>query len=487
MEDKILSIRKNAVLNIIRTLLSIIFPLVTFPYVTRVLGPVGLGKTQFASNFISYFVMFAGLGIGTYGIREIAKKRDNKQELSKVAKEIFILNLIPTIISYFLLGITLFVVPKLNPYRNLLFVYSATILFSTIGIEWFYNGLEQYVYMTVRQLFFQILSFLSIFIFVRSNEDYLNYAILSVIANVGANVCNFIHSRKYVDWRVKGKLEISTHLKPVFILFGTRVAASLYVSLDTTLLGFITDDSQIGYYESANKISRVVVSLITSVTAVLLPRLSYYLKNNEKERFNELLRKSFYGMLMFALPIAAGLFLLSGEVTVLISGKSFIPAIPTMRVLSALILVIPLSGFMGNQLFIPMGKEKITLYAMLVGAFVNVSLSVWFIFLWGAFGAAFASLLAEFSIVVVYFVFAYKWKLFLFEYKELFQFFISVVLMATFIIVIQKFNFMNALVITLSVIFGAFIYGLQLFLFKNKTFMEFYKELKNRITCKRND
>jgi len=487
MENKILSIRKNAVLNIIRTLLSIIFPLVTFPYVTRVLGPVGLGKNQFASNFISYFVMFAGLGIGTYGIREIAKKRDNKQELSKAAKEIFILNLIPTVISYFLLGITLFVVLKLNPYRKLLFVYSATILFSAIGIEWFYNGLEQYVYMTVRQLIFQILSLLLIFIFVRSAEDYLNYAILSVIANVGVNVCNFIHSRKYIDWRVKGKLEISRHLKPVFILFGTRVAASLYVSLDTTLLGFITDASQIGYYESANKISRVVVSLITSVSAVLLPRLSYYLKNNKNERFNELLRKSFYGMLMFAMPITAGLFLLSGEVTVLISGKNFVPAIPTMRVLSLLILVIPLSGFIGNQLFIPMGKEKITLYAMLVGAFVNVSLSVWFIFLWGAFGAAFASLLAEFSIVIVYFVFAYKWNLFSFEYKELFQFLISVLLVALFIIMIQKLNLVNVLAIILSVVFGAFIYGLQLFLVKNKTFIEFCGQIKNRIAYKNID
>ena len=152
------SIKRNAFLNILRTLLSIIFPLITFPYATRVLQPEGIGKVQFSAGIISYFVMFAGLGIGTYGIRETAKKRDNRQELIKVTKELFVLNLIPTTIAYLLFGLALFVIPKFSSYRNLLIIYSSIILFTTIGIEWLYSGLEQYAYITIRQFIFQLFS-----------------------------------------------------------------------------------------------------------------------------------------------------------------------------------------------------------------------------------------------------------------------------------------------------------------------------------------
>lgn len=474
------SIKRNAVLNMGRTLLSIIFPLITFPYATRVLLPEGIGKTQFALGIVSYFVMVAGLGIGTYGIRETAKQRDDAESLSKVTKELFLLNLIPTFTSYILFGIALLVVPKFSAYRSLLIVYSATILFTTLGIEWLYIGIERYSYITLRQLFFQICSLIALFVFVRQKEDVLKYAAISVFANVGANTCNFVHSRKYIKWRLPVKLEITRHLKPVFILFGTRVAASLYVTLDTTLLGFLTDDTQVGYYEAANKMTRVVVSLITSVTAVMLPRLSYYVEKKDIASFRMLLERSFDILILFALPLSAGLFLLSQNVILIVSGFDFLPALSAMRVLSLLALMIPLSSFFGNQIFIPLGKERISLYAMLTGAVINIVLSVILIKCYGAFGAALASLVAETGIVLFYFIVAVRQKLFSCKPTSLVHYVVGVAVMLINVSLVNQSDISLVPKTIMSVITGMLSYAFVMFVMRDRTFLYICNCIKTR-------
>ena len=479
------SIKRNAFLNILRTLLSIIFPLITFPYATRVLQPEGIGKVQFSAGIISYFVMFAGLGIGTYGIRETAKKRDNRQELIKVTKELFVLNLIPTTIAYLLFGLALFVIPKFSSYRNLLIIYSSIILFTTIGIEWLYSGLEQYAYITIRQFIFQLFSLILLFIFVRQKNDVVKYGAICVFANVVANVCNFIHSRKYINWRKPVKLELKHHLKPVFILFGMRVAASLYVTLDTTLLGFLSGDAQVGYYESANKMTRIVVSLITCVTAVMLPRLSYFVEKNDKESFNNLIRQSFDILLLFSLPMTAGLFVLRNNIITIISGSRFLPAVPVMGILVPLVLVIPLSSFMGNQIFLPLGKENISFYAMFTGAVINLGLSVFLIKKYDAFGAAFASLLAETCITIFYFVVAIKQKLFSASKKSIVHYLFSTVFIATIIYLINCLNTNLYLKTILSIILGICFYAIALIILRDETFFNLYGQIKERLLKKK--
>ncbi len=475
------SIKRNALLNIIRTSLSIIFPLITFPYATRILQPEGIGKAQFSSSIISYFVMIAGLGIGIYGIRETAKWRDNAEDLTQITKELFFLNLLPTIFAYILLCVTLFFIPKFNAYKKLLLIYSATILFSTIGLEWLYSGLEQYAYITVRQFAFQFLSLILLFVFVKGEGDVSKYALISVFANVGSNICNFVHSRKYINWKQPVKPEILKHLKPVFILFGMRVAASLYVTLDTTLLGFLTEDTQVGYYEVANKMTRIVVSLITSVTAVMLPRLSFFVAKNDFTAFTTLSEKSFEMILLFSMPMSAGLFVLSENIVLLVSGTQFEFAIPVMRVLSILVLIIPISNFFGNQIFLPLGKEKISLYAMLIGAVVNIVLSVFFIYQFGAFGAALASVIAETSIAIFYLIIAAMHSIFTVLVKPLLHYIIATGIMTGAVF------FLNHLPVSLgakticSVLGGMVIYGIFLFAIHDNAFIELSLRLKNKL------
>ena len=222
------SIKVNAFLNIIKTLMSVIFPLITFPYASRILLPEGIGKVQFALSIISYFSLLATLGITSYGVREGAKYRDSRGMLSIFAKEIFVINLCSTVFSYLLLIIAIMIVPKFFEYKSLLIVCSSSILFTALGMEWLYTAVEDFKYITIRSIIFQFLSLVLLFAFVHSEEDVLAYAAISVFSNVGSNVFNFFNSKKYITFKgIKVRFEnIKNHIGPVMILFVMAVTSS---------------------------------------------------------------------------------------------------------------------------------------------------------------------------------------------------------------------------------------------------------------------
>lgn len=474
------SIKKNALLNAFRTTMSIIFPLITFPYATRILLPAGIGKVNFASGIISYFTMIAGLGIGTYGIREAAKRRDDKEALSKVSKELFLVNLISTVVAYILLVVALIFIRKFQDYRNLLIIFSATIFFTTIGIEWLYTALEEYRYITIRSILFQFISLVLLFIFVQKKDDYLKYAGISVFSNVGSNLCNLIHSRRYINWKQKFQLNLSQHMKSVFVLFGTRVAAGIYTVLDTIMLGFIKTDQDVGYYTAANKLTRVVVTVVVSVTSVLLPRLSYYVKNNEMSGFQTLFNKSLNYILLFSIPAVCGLYALSDNIIILLSGKDFLPAIPIMHVICLIVFIVPFSGLLGTQLFIPLGKERYTLFAMILGAVLNFTLNYFLIPRYAAVGAAIASVIAESFIAIVYFILAKKYIDYKLLIKPVFQYIIASAFMFIGVLFIKKI-ISNVIVCTIiAICCGTIIYTIVLLLVHNVFLVNIIASIKQQ-------
>jgi len=480
--SKTASIKHNAIINVVRTLLSIAFPLITFPYATRILLPEGIGKVNFASSIISYYIMIAGLGIGTYGIRETAKRRDNKQQLTQITKELFILNIIPTVCAYILLFISILLISKFQEYKSLLLIYSATILFTTLGMDWFYSGLEKYDYITIRQLVFQLISLILLFVFVHQKNDYIKYACISVFANAGSNICNFVHTRHFINWKQKGPLNLVRHLSPVFVLFGMRIAASIYTALDTTMLGFFSNDKEVGYYSAANKITRIIVTLIVSVTAVLLPRLSYYIEKNNIADFKRILYKSFDLLLLFSIPAVLGLFALSKNIILLLSGSEFLPSVKIMHILCFLIFIIPISSFIGSQLFLPLGKEKISLYTMIVGATINFILNSLLIPHYSGLGASIASIIAEGSITLLYIFFARK----IINYRKLtisfLEYVFSAGIMFIIVISINKLHLNSWSSIIISIGAGSIIYISILVLLKNKCMENILCTVKMKLT-----
>lgn len=472
------SLKTNATLNMTKTVMGLIFPLITFPYVSRVLEPSGVGKVNFAHAIISYFSMIASLGISTYGVREAAKVRDDRRKLSKFVKEILSINVVSTLVAYLLLAVSLLVIPRFNEYKQLLVVCSGTILFTTLGIDWFYTALEEFAYITIRSIVFQVISLVLMFIFVRTKNDYLKYAGIGVISSVGSNILNFIHARKYISIGEKVKKEIRKHIKPIFTLFAMSIAVSIYTVLDTTMLGFISGDEQVGFYSAATRINKLVISVITAAVAVLLPRLSYFISKHDEVQFYVLSEKAMKAVILLALPSAVGLCLVARPVIMLLSGARFEMAIPTMRVMNPIIVAISLSGLIGIQIFMPLGKEKQTLISVIIGALINFTLNLILIPNYGAFGAGCATVCAESLVTLFQLVCARKlfnWKSIL---PHLLQCVLASVIMSAVVYLLLKINMQFVLQLLVSVFAGAFVYVACLYLFRNQFCLLIIKQRK---------
>lgn len=466
MKEK--SLKINAVLNITKQCMNLLFPLITFPYSSRILNPEGIGKVNFALSIVSYFSLLAGLGIGKYATREAAKIRDNRILLSKFTKEILTINFTTTLISYLLFFIALFAVPRFSEYRGLLCVCSSTILFSTFGMEWLYNAKEEYVYTTVRGMCFQVLSLVLLFTLVKTKDDYVKYASINVISSVGSNILNFINIRKLVDFRIRVEREIKKHFRPILILFASTVAVSLYNELDKTMIGFLATDEQVGYYSASTKITKLVIALITAVLTVISPRLSNYAETN-KEKFFELLEKTFNIILMLSLPFMFGLIVMARPLTLLFCGENFEPSVRIMQIMSVIIFMIPLATFCSTQIFIPLRKDKYTFYPVLVGAIVNAIFNVVLILKFGGLGAGIATVIAESSVTFASFVLVKKSGISLGKLFSLFyQYIISSLLMGiTVYFIMKKFND-SYFFMFVDILIGIIVYFLILFLLKNK-------------------
>ena len=472
------SLKKNIALNMTKTVMSLVFPLITFPYSSRVLGPVYIGKINFAQSIVSYFALVAALGISAYAVRESAKLRDDRKKLSVFVKEIFSLNMISTVVAYILFALALVVVPAFESYRILLYVCGASILFATLGMDWLYTGLEEFKYITVRSIVFQFISLILLFVFVRSKDDYLKYAGISVVSSVGSNICNFIHARHFVDLRVKA-LSLKKHLKPVFTLFAMSAAVSIYTVLDTTMLGFMKGDEAVGIYTAATKINRMVIMMITAATAVLLPRLSYY-ADKDRNEFLRLANKAVQFVVMFSVPCAAGLFILAEPAVLLFSGDQFLPAVPVMKIMNAVIVFIGVSNVIGIQIFMSVGKERFTLFSVIVGAAVNFAMNMILIPHLGAIGAAVGTVCAEFSVTAIQLVWARKY----FDIKKilvhLLKVLVSMLVMSICVSCVCRYFKAYSIELILGIFSGALSYSLCLFIFRDSLFVEILNQLLGR-------
>ena len=249
MKTKQKSVKVNMIMNALLSMSAFLFPLITFPYVSRILLPIGTGKVGFATSVVTYFAMFAQLGIPTYGVKECAKVRDDKEALSRVVHELVAINLIMSAIVYTVFAVALITVSKFRQERELLLIISATILLNAIGVEWLYKALEQYSYITIRSLIFKLIAVCGMFFLVREKSDYVQYGFLTIFASSASNVLNFINLRKYIYFKPVGKYNLRRHIKMILVFFSMSVATTIYTNLDNVMLGFMKTNEDVGYYE----------------------------------------------------------------------------------------------------------------------------------------------------------------------------------------------------------------------------------------------
>lgn len=476
------SLKLNAFFNVVRNVLRLIFPLITFPYVSRVLMPEGIGKVNFANSIVMYFYTIASLGIGSYGIREAAKIRNDRLALAKFTKEMLSINMVSTLVSYILLAASLVFVKKFESYRILIIVNSSSIILNTIGFEWLYSALEEYGYITLRSIIFQIVSLALTFILVRNSDDVVNYALVSVISNVGSNVCNLIHARRYLDLKTKVKLEIKKHLKPIFLLFFSSIAITVFSILDTSMVGFIKDDVEVGYYTSASKIIRMIRDLFPAISTVMFARVSYYVGTKETQKIKEVTGQIFNLFYALSIPICMGFILLMKPILLLMCGSEFLPAVAVGQVLAPLVILSSISGYLSGAVLISFGREKIYMYVEVGAALLDIVLNFAFIPKYGALGAGIATLITELVMFIVFHISVKNEISGVKIKKALVQYIISSVIMALVVYMEIKYLPLSPILqILLGAVSGALIYFVILVIMKNEFLQNSLNNLKLKI------
>lgn len=478
------SIKINMILNAIKGLLAIVFPLISFPYVSRILGVEALGKYNFAVSIISYFILLSGLGINTYAVREGARCREKKEELNKLANQIFSINMIATIISYILLFILMIIVPKFHEYTELLIILSLQLVFGTIGIEWLYAIYEDYMYITVRSIIFQILSLFALFIFVKTEKDINIYAMITAIAGAGSNVLNYIHSKHYCNIKFTKELELSKHIKPILILFAMNITTTIYVSSDTTILGFLSGEYAVGIYAVSTKIYSIIKRVLLSILSVTIPRLASYLGKNDKEQFNKMATNIYKTLFTLVIPAMIGIILLNKQVILIVSNSNYLEAGTSLILLSISLIFVFGAYFWSQCVLIPLKKDKTVLKATIVSAIVNIALNFILIPIWHQNAAAITTIIAE----AIVFAWCRKEGKKLVNFEGIFKLIIKVLIgclgITVSVLVIKRFITNYIVYALVSIIISAIVYGIIEILLKNDIIYSMIEKIKNKILIK---
>lgn len=468
------SARKNIVYNFLLNIINILFPLITSPYVSKVLGADNLGKYNFSYSFASWFLVFATFGTTTYGIREISRVKDNKILLNKVFSEIFCINMIATAVTLSVYICVIFTSSKTNTEIMLFTVSSLSILLNLFCIDWLYMGLEYFGIITLRSLLIKIICLVSIFIFIKEKNDYVIYALINVIAFGSANILNFIRSRKYVSLSLTN-IDIKQHLRKISVFFYSNVVVSIYTLFDQVFLGLYSTNKDVAFYSRSRQIYSIALSVTLSISNVLLPKLSYLFKNDIK-KYKVILKKSINYIYFFSVPFTFAIMILSKDIMWVFGGNEFEKAYISLLILSILIFVVSLGTWQYNQLFLPLNMEKVALKGQLLMAICSVCGNF---ILVGKFGYIGASISLVFSEVIgtSYNVLYCKRRIRKVKVRyitiSLIKYTSASLIIITLIGIFKSFNFGHIFNIAFTMFIGSVLYILILYMFKDNILLEF--------------
>ena len=475
------SVKINFILNTTRMLLGMIFILLTTPYVTRILGAESLGKVEYVNSIITYFILFTALGIPNYGLREVARHREDKCKLSKLVIELGIILFITTAVGYIIL-LSFLYNTKLLELKNLVILMSINLIFTNIGFEWFYQGIENQLYITIRYIMLRIVSLILLFFIVKNSNDYLKYGIILVLMNSGSNILNFINLKKYISFnKIKIKdLEILKHIKPILVIFSSSIAVSIYLQLDTVMIGNI-DKSAVAIYNVANRLVRIPLTIVTALGTVLFPRISNFYHKNDIENYKKYLNYSLNYILMMALPIFFGIILLSKNIVLIMAGEKFLVSVQTMKILAIIIPIVGIAYFLGYQLLYPRGLERYYTYSVVTAAIVNFIFNYITIPKYLQNGAAIGTVMAESIGVIMMLFFSRKLlkEIEFFSIKRL-KYFIASCVMGIFVYIVKLQNMNNIMVLLASIMIGIISYFFTLLILKEEYTSQYFFLVKKK-------
>lgn len=477
------SISKNSFFYLLYSVLNVAFPFITGIYVARILLPNSIGQVEAARNLAEYFAIFSFLGIPTYALREIPKVRDDKNKLNELYSELMIINSISTIVFCALYLMVVFLIPGYFSEWPLYLISGGSIALNFLNNTWLYEGLEEFKFISFRNLLFKVISFILLVIFVRGKEDYLWYAAITVIGIAGNYFLNVAFSRKFVKITFKN-LNLSRHLKPIVFLVVVNLAIEIYSLVDVTMLKWMSTDENVAFYSYGSKVYKILLQIINSVTYVIVPRLSILYKSEKYDEFNALLSKTLKVILLLSIPMIIGIWFTADFLMTFIYGNEYIASANVLKILCIILLFSPIGYLLGSRTLLTTGHENKMIIAVGTGSMVNVVLNAILIFKFEEVGAAIASVISELVVMVIYILMGSKYFKINNMVKDVLKILGAAGFMALYLIGVVFIPFpMEFIKIIVEIIGSIIVYFLLLALFKE----EIIHLVLNRLRRKHNE
>lgn len=463
------TIKKNFLYNLLLTISNILFPVITFPYASRVLGPEGIGKVQFVTNFAAYFVLLAALGIPAYGIREVVRHRADPVDLRRIVTELITINFVTSLLMFIIYASVVIIVPSLYTDRNFYIVAVFMLLLSCCNVDWLFSGLEAFRFIAIRSLIVRGICLLLLFFMVKQRSDDIYYLGISVAGIVLNNLWNLWTARQYLDFSTVKLINLKRHYKPLLLIFSTIAAISVYTILDTIILGFLVDYQAVGYYTAASRIIKITIPVVTALGTVMIPQIANAFKDNNLDQVRELAKHSFDFVIVIGVPVTVGLIALAPELIILFSGREFRESILPMQLFAPVILVIGFSNIWAVQILMPASKDSYVTISVFLGLIASLILNFSLIPHFHYIGATIANLLSETIVMIGLIYFSQKVIKINFDFKLTFQTLAVSILFLPAVYLIRKFSSPYPMYICLLAVpvCGLIYVFLQMFVIRN--------------------
>lgn len=386
---------KNFILSTTNTVMMLLFPIITFPYVFRVIGANNLGIINFAQSYGYYFTHIASFGISSYAIREVSKVRDDKTKVEQISNEIFNLNLFFSIVSTILYFCGVIFVQNFRDNFVVFTLYSVVILSNFLSLDWLLQSFDDYFFSTIRNLAIRIISIFAVFILIKKPEDYVIYMGISCVTEMGTKISTLLYGRRhYAKLKIRKRfLNFKEHIKSMFTLFSFRLVNGISANLDKLMIGFMLIYANVGVYSAGVKFVLMIQPIVETVGIVLFPKINISAEASRDDYLKNL-GLNYDLILLLGIPMSVGLFLVSGRLIPLFAGDEFIDAVSVSRIMAIIILLGPINDLLGSKILLIHKKDRWLLYSSSIVAVSNIVLNAIFIPFWGINGAAIASVIS---------------------------------------------------------------------------------------------
>ena len=473
-----MSVKKNYLYNLLYQMTSVLLPVLTIPYVSRVLSADGIGINTVTYANTQYFILLGSLGISIYATKKIATIREKKDKLKKTFWEIFSIQFTGCLLAYVVFALTLGQSHKYGVFYMLQGFY---ILAAAVDISWYFLGIENFKNASLRSFFAKIISVILIFIFVKTRDDLWKYILINAgTMFVGQLIMWFYVGKDMLKVKEIGKLKIAIHIMHILALFVPQIATQVYTVLDKTMIDLFKGAVEAGYYDQSQKIVRILLSVVTSLGIVMLPRIANLFSKDDLNEVKKSLRKAFVVISFLSIPITFGLIGISDKFVPILFGNEFLSVIPLTKISPVLVIIIGLGNVFGTQYLLAIGKNKEYTASVCIGALVNFCFNLLLIPRFAAMGAVIATVSAELSIALIQFwfarvVFDFTWI------KETYKYWVSGILMLAIVRLVGNVTPISILFIVLQIAIGSLVYFISLIILRDKFLFEAIKNVIDRI------